>query len=40
MGKTNALDSFIKAIEFLKSDTSLYFVLVGQGDQKAEYQRD
>ncbi len=39
MGKTNALDSFIKAIEFLKSDTSLYFVLVGQGDQKAEYQR-
>ena len=38
MGTTNALDSFIETIEYLQSDNELYFVLVGQGDQKEEYQ--
>ncbi|MGI6586249.1 MAG: glycosyltransferase family 4 protein [Lutisporaceae bacterium] len=39
MGRTNALDSFIKAIEILQSNANLYFVLVGQGDQKEEYEK-
>ena len=37
MGRTNALESFIKTIECLQYDTSLYFILVGQGDMKDEY---
>jgi glycosyltransferase involved in cell wall biosynthesis len=39
MGKTNALENFIKTIESLQSDTNLYFVLVGQGDYKEEYEK-
>ncbi len=38
MGRTNALDSFIEAIKSLQSDTNLFFVLVGQGDQKEKYE--
>jgi len=39
MGRTNALDSFIKSIECLQSDSNLYFILVGQGDKKEEYEK-
>lgn len=37
MGRTNALESFIGAIESLKDNPNLYFVLVGQGDLKETY---
>lgn len=39
MGKTNSLDNFINAIVSLQADNSLYFVLVGQGDQKEEFEK-
>lgn len=38
IGKTNALDCFIRAIQTLKDDTSLHFVIVGSGDLKHEYE--
>lgn len=37
MGITNALDSFIEAIELLKNNKSIFFVLVGDGDLKDKY---
>lgn len=39
MGRTNALDSFISTIESLETDSKLYFVMVGQGDQKDAIER-
>ena len=37
MGRTNALDCFIETIKTLQMDSNLYFILVGQGDQKEKY---
>lgn len=39
IGRTNALDSFIDTIESLQSNNNLYFVMVGQGDKKSDYEK-
>ncbi|RLA83038.1 MAG: glycosyltransferase WbuB [Epsilonproteobacteria bacterium] len=38
MGITNALEPFIEAIKMLKSQTDLYFILVGSGDLKLNFE--
>jgi len=38
MGLTNALEPFIDAIELMKNDQSIHFVLVGSGDLRASYE--
>lgn len=37
MGISNALDSFIEAIENLSAEKDIYFVMVGDGDLKSTY---
>ncbi|MDB3965384.1 glycosyltransferase family 4 protein [Amylibacter sp.] len=38
MGLTNSLEMFIDVIESFKNDASVYFLLVGSGDQKKYYE--
>jgi glycosyltransferase involved in cell wall biosynthesis len=39
MGITNALEAFIKAIELLKNNTDIHFMLVGGGDLKSHFEK-
>jgi len=39
MGLTNSLEMFIDVIESLKHDATVFFVLVGSGDQKKYYEK-
>ncbi|RXI25314.1 glycosyltransferase family 4 protein [Aliarcobacter trophiarum] len=39
MGITNALEPFIETIKLLKDNTDIYFMLVGSGDLRAEFEK-